>query len=256
MKKTIHILLVALSLCVSVESFSNELWRGLEVKDERRCSPYDKKKQYPYPASVEKVVVANMNGLVYGPYSGRYFKSDKETDIEHIVAASEGHDSGLCSASKEVRAAFAQDPLNLTLAAPKVNRCSKGGKCGFDAGEWMPEKNQCWFAARIVAIKSKYNISVDPTERDALEKVINKCTDFQMIYFPQTQPNFSLGAPSTATHVDAGTKKTNALNLYDDNGNGRITCKEARGHGIAPVTKSHAAYQYMTDRNRDGIVCD
>ena len=47
-----------------------------------------------------------------------------------------------------------------------------------------------------------------------------------------------------------------ALALYDDNGNGRITCNEARAHGIAPVRRDHPAYPYMLDRDGDGIVCE
>jgi uncharacterized membrane protein YkgB len=47
-----------------------------------------------------------------------------------------------------------------------------------------------------------------------------------------------------------------ALTLYDDNGNGKITCKEARAHGIAPVTQDHPAYQYMYDPDKDGVVCE
>ena len=46
------------------------------------------------------------------------------------------------------------------------------------------------------------------------------------------------------------------LALYDDNRNGRISCAEARAHGIAPVYSSHLAYPYMTDRNNDGVVCE
>ena len=43
---------------------------------------------------------------------------------------------------------------------------------------------------------------------------------------------------------------------FDDNGNGRITCAEARRHGIAPVRRGHPAYRYMNDRDNDGIVCE
>ncbi len=42
---------------------------------------------------------------------------------------------------------------------------------------------------------------------------------------------------------------------WDDNGDGRITCMEARRHDIAPVTRSHPAYPFMHDGNDDGIVC-
>ena len=47
-----------------------------------------------------------------------------------------------------------------------------------------------------------------------------------------------------------------ALYLFDTNGNGRITCAEARSAGIAPVTSDHAAYGLMRDGNSDGIVCE
>ena len=37
---------------------------------------------------------------------------------------------------------------------------------------------------------------------------------------------------------------------------GRITCKEARRHGIAPVSRSHPAYPFMRDAENDGVVCE
>ena len=51
-------------------------------------------------------------------------------------------------------------------------------------------------------------------------------------------------------------RNADALGLYDDNGNGRITCAEARRHGIAPVPRSHPAYRYMRDGDGDGVVCE
>ena len=65
-------------------------------------------------------------------------------------------------------------------------------------------------------------------------------------------------APSTGTR-EAETSAPageNALARYDDNRNGRITCKEARRHGIAPVPRSHPAYRYMRDGDGDGVVCE
>ena len=47
-----------------------------------------------------------------------------------------------------------------------------------------------------------------------------------------------------------------ALEAYDDNDNGRISCAEARRHGIAPVRRSDPAYEFMQDRDQDGIVCE
>ena len=52
-------------------------------------------------------------GGVYGPYTGRWFASPRDTDIEHIVARSEAHDSGLCAADAASQRRFASDLLNL-----------------------------------------------------------------------------------------------------------------------------------------------
>ena len=59
-----------------------------------------------------------LNGRIYGPYEARYFGSTKETDIEHIVARSEAHDSGLCRAGASTRRAFSNDLLNLYANLP------------------------------------------------------------------------------------------------------------------------------------------
>ena len=104
------------------------------VAPEHRCAPYDSD-NYRYSQSVEQRIVAGMGGIIYGPYTGTWFASTSETDIEHIVARSEAHDSGLCAADAATRRQFAGDLLNLTLASPAVNRSHKSAK---DAGGMAP----------------------------------------------------------------------------------------------------------------------
>lgn len=221
-----------------------ESWRGLVVAPERRCSPYDKKGDYPYPASIEREIVRRLEA-VYGPYTGTCFDSPRQTDIEHIVATSEAHDSGLCARDPATRARFAADIRNLTLAAPSVNRHQKSGK---DAAEWLPERNRCWFAATVVTVRRAYELTIDRREADALERVLSRCESVTM------EP-----LVCHARHGAGGSKDEStddALARYDDNGNGRITCKEARRHGIAPVRRDHPAYRYMRDGDGDGVVCE
>ncbi len=238
---------VAASLALHAPAVGAETWNGLTIQPEHRCAPYDRG-DYPYPRSVEREIVASMGGRIYGPYTGRHYRSMRDTDIEHIVAVSEAHDSGLCAAGPAERRRFASDLLNLTLAAPEVNRCGAGGKCAFDAAAWQPPMNKCWFAARVVAVKRKYALSVDRREAAALERVLAACASTAMIV---TAP----GGPA-ATPRDAPAASSDALRLYDDNRNGRITCKEARRHGIAPVPRSHPAYPFMRDGDGDGVVCE
>ena len=127
----------------------SDTWRGIVVAPEHRCAPYDSD-DYRYSQSVEQCIVAGMGGIIYGPYTGAWFASTSETDIEHIVARSEAHDSGLCAADAATRRQFAGDLLNLTLASPAVNRSQKSGK---DAAEWLPDLNHCWFAGRVVEVR-------------------------------------------------------------------------------------------------------
>ena len=142
-------------LCNS--AFPAETWRGLTVAPESRCSPYDPG-DYPYPQSVEDRIVAQLGG-VYSPYTGEWFADKYQTDIEHIVARSEAHDSGLCSAGAGTRRRFARDLRNLTLASPSLNRYQKVAK---DAAEWLPEKNRCWFAHRIIDVRRAYSLDHRP----------------------------------------------------------------------------------------------
>ena len=198
-----------------------------------------------YPQSVEDRITAQLGG-VYGPYTGRWFASDTETDIEHMVARSEAHDSGLCAASAATRRAFAGDLLNLTLAAPGVNRHQKSDR---DAADWLPDRNRCWFASRVIEVRRKYGLTVDRREADALDRVLAGCSSTALV--------IQRGSPAPpAPRATSGTSSGDALALYDDNGNGRITCAEARRHGIAPVPRSHPAYRYMRDGDGDGVVCE
>ena len=241
------VLAIAAVLAAGHGHTAADTWRGLAVAPEHRCAPYDRG-DYPYPQSVEAGIAASMGGRVYGPYTGRHFRSARETDIDHVVALSEAHDSGLCAAAPTVRRRFASDPLNLTLAAPEVNRCGADGKCGHDAGEWQPPMNRCWFAARVVAVKQKYALSVDRREAAALERVLAGCDSTAMIVTAPGEP--------AATPRDAVAATSDALRLWDTNRNGRITCKEARQHGIAPVPRGHPAYRHMRDGDGDGVVCE
>ena len=219
-----------------------DTWRGLTVAPEDRCSPYDSD-DYPYSQSVEKRIVEDMSGLVYGPYTGSHFEDTSQTDIEHIVARSEAHDSGLCAADAETKKRFASDLLNLTLASPEVNRHQKSGK---DAAEWLPDLNQCWFADRVVQVRQEYELTIDETEAAALEAVLSGCSSVDMV----------IGDTSPSTATPYPTPVADPLTMYDDNGNGRITCAEAGAHGIAPVRADHPAYPYMNDSDGDGVVCE
>ena len=169
-----------------------DLWRGLVVAPEDRCSPYDPD-DYRYSQAVEQHIVASMGGIIYGPYTGNWFDSTSDTDIEHIIAHSEAHDSGLCASDSATRRQFASNLTNLTLASPEVNRSQKSGK---DAAEWLPDLNRCWFARRVVEVRHQYDLTIDESERDVLESILSACTSTALIVLQTPQGSTATFAPT------------------------------------------------------------
>ena len=248
-----HILLCGAFGLAFTSAAPAQTWRGIPVAPESRCSPYDSS-DYRYSQSVEDGIIRELGGKIQSPYTDQCFGSKRDTDIEHIVARSEAHDSGMCSASNARRRVFANDPLNLTLASPAVNRHAKRDK---DAAEWMPDRNRCWFANRVVEVRRKYGLTIDRREADALERVLATCRSTAAV-LPACADVMTTTPPSPRRSAApaAGAPSGSPLARYDDNGNGRITCAEARRHGIAPVHRGHPAYVYMNDRDGDGVVCE
>ena len=124
-------------------------------------------------------------GGVYSPYTCETFDSTGETDIEHIVARSEAHDSGLCAADANTRTGFARDLINLTLASPALNRQQKSAR---DAAEWLPGQNRCWFAQTIIDVRLAYSLTIDQREADALDRILVGCTSTSISCDLATEP--------------------------------------------------------------------
>ena len=149
-------------------------WMGLPVCEEGARIGYDRDAFGSAYSSLEDEIIESLpkvGGQVYTPYTCRLFDIRADgtaaTDIEHIIALAEAYDSGL--AESQFRT-FAGDIDNLTIADPAVNRDQKSDR---DAGEWGPLQNSGWFAARVMAVKQKYALSVNPDERDALQTMLN-----------------------------------------------------------------------------------
>ena len=108
---------------------------------------------------------------------------------------------------------------------------------------------------RVIQVRLEYNLTIDQTEAAAIDTVLAGCDSTEMVMVIHGVTITATATPRpTATSTPTG--DVDALALYDDNGNGRITCAEARAHGIAPVRRGHPAYQYMRDADGDGVVCE
>ena len=153
-------------------------WRGLLVSEERVRSGYNRRAFGTSYSRLEDDIIRALppsmkaNGKVHTPYSCIAFdiraNGTAATDIEHIVALSEAHDSGISNTN---RRAIASDLDNLTIADPTVNRSQKSDR---DAADWVPARHGAWFAEQVIRVKLKYGLSIDVAERDALELLLVK----------------------------------------------------------------------------------
>ena len=157
--------LVKLVVCPA----GSPVWMDLQVCAEPVREGYDRDAFGTGYRSLEDEIVASLPQVrdsVFTPYTCALYAIEEDgtaaTDIEHIVALSEAYDSGL---HPDLFRDFAKDLDNLTIADPTVNRHQKSDK---DAGEWSPTHNRGWFASRVVAVKQKYRMAIDPPERDSL----------------------------------------------------------------------------------------
>ena len=129
------------------------------------------------------------------PYTGLAFDASS-CDVDHIVAAKEAHESGGHSWDVATRERFGNDALNLVASRDCVNR-SKGSS---DTAEWsgvqsgtcegaqLTAAGRCFWAARTVAVKYRYDLAVDARELTALESGLNQCP-----------PDIDIEAPPQAT---------------------------------------------------------
>lgn len=101
-----------------------------------------------------------------------------QTDIEHNVARSVAHDSGLCNAPDSTKRAFARALLSLTSAPPNLKRYEMGA---LDVAEWQPQHNRCWFAQRTISVRRKCGLTIDRREANAIDEVLDGCESTQMI---------------------------------------------------------------------------
>lgn len=106
--------------------------------------------------------------FVYGP------RTSAAVQIDHIVALQNAWVSGAYNLDQATRVNLANDPDNLVASGGRAN-VSKGSK---DASRWMVPDNpdyRCEYAAKQVNVKKKYNLSVTPAEKYALQEVLGEC---------------------------------------------------------------------------------
>ena len=159
------------------------------------------------------------------------------------------------SSSRKTRTPRTQAPT--TTPGPCCGRVHRHGAAAAPELEWRsraslpssPSASPSAPRRRRGEVRSANGLTIDRREAAALDRILAGCTSTALEPVVCAVPTGSSSPAGAATGGDA-------LARYDDNGNGSITCAEARRHGIAPVPRSHPAYRYMRDGDGDGVVCE
>ena len=184
-------------------------------------------------------------GTLHDPYTGTTinFKRGQTTSnavqIDHVVAFGEAWESGLGDDDEQTIERYYNDPYVLLA----VDGPSNNGKQDSDAAEWLPSKvdadgkdtYDCYYVARQIGIKDKYDLSVDKAEKNAMSDVLATCP-------AQTIPSESDGA----YWENADTGDTETL-PGDVNGDGEYTTGDLTGLTVTVDGEPYKEFTPDTD---------
>ncbi|MBL1287870.1 HNH endonuclease family protein [Streptomyces sp. NPDC057067] len=118
---------------------------------------------------------AATSGTWYSEYDGATWTAAADLDIDHMVPLAEAWRSGASGWTTAQRQSFANDLTRPQLIAVTDN--VNQSKSDQDPGEWLPSRAayRCTYARAWVHVKHYYGLSVDTTEKSALQSVLNGC---------------------------------------------------------------------------------
>ena len=108
------------------------------------------------------------------PYDAKVFTNPTGLDIDHMVPLAEAWRSGAWAWTAAQRMTYANDlddPRTLIAVTASLNR-SKGDK---DVAQWLPPKAQCTYVSNWIAVKWRFDLTVDPAETTFLRTKISEC---------------------------------------------------------------------------------
>lgn len=142
------------------------LWRDLD-------------RTQPYTLKTGRCTHNVDTGSWIDPYSGERLTAtlpgqvSKLIQIDHAgVALQEAYESGASRWTPQQRLAFANWLPNLVPTLASRNTA----KSDSDAAGWRPKKaKQCSFAQLVIDTKYTWNLSIDPSEKNALNEMLSTC---------------------------------------------------------------------------------
>lgn len=238
------------SLPVSIEmasGYSRSLFKLWTDRDGNGC---DTRQEVLVDEALSGRVVGCMvaGGRWQSAYDGIVTSNPSTFDIDHRVPLKEAWDSGGWRWSVTTRESFANDqgyPQSLIAVSASSNR----SKSDRDPADWLPKYDVCGYAKTWVAVKYRWRLAVDTTEKSKLHRILTSCPPAMLVpalASITTDPN--AGRPATAS-------VTQPVGGSTDPRFG--TCGEAIAAGYGPYASGRdEEYSWYIDRDKDGTVCE
>lgn len=150
----------------------------------------------------ERVLAAERlaDGSWHSAYDNVVIADASKLDIDHLVPLAEAWESGGYAWTAATWRRFGNDlddPRSLIAVTASTNRSKGAG----DPADWLPPRTQyrCRYAADWVAVKTRWELSVDRREQAAIETLIDGCTgaDFAGDPAAASPPDGLAGTPPT-----------------------------------------------------------
>jgi hypothetical protein len=116
-----------------------------------------------------------VKGAWYSPYDGKWLRSERLVDVDHVVPLAYAWRSGASRWSQAKRRAFANDLTRPELIV--VSHSANIAKGGQGPQNWRPQRRAYWceYARSWITVKHHYRLFVTRSERTALLNMLRTC---------------------------------------------------------------------------------
>ena len=233
--------------------YSRELFRHWSDADGDGCDT--RREVLLGEARVRPTLLAGcqlVGGRWWSAYDSLFITDAGALDVDHFVPLSEAWQSGAWRWSAATRERFAND-LDYAPSLIAVTASTNRQKSDHDPAEWLPAFSgyRCTYVASWIAVKWRWRLAIDATERAALRLGLVGCGTAGRVVKPP-RAAIALGAPAAATDEAAGA--TTAGGTLDAR---HPYCSHAIAAGLGPYTQGvDPEYEWYRDGDGDGVVCE
>lgn len=117
-----------------------------------------------------------VGSMWFSKYDGARTSNPSSFDIDHVVPLKEAWVSGADKWSPARREAFAND-LGWVNSLIAVSASSNRSKSDRDPARWLPtrKKDRCRYVEVWVGVKYRWELTMDPAEKRAVDDVLSGC---------------------------------------------------------------------------------